>query len=162
MSSITKSDEEHAAPVTIAHSTYIGDRIGNPATLAMGGFATTLMSVSMAMMKFRGVTSQVILVGDLCFVACFALLISVQWAMVNGDTFSYTVLSAYGQCCVTISVQKGFLLCIGLFYGGYGAIMIPSFGIAEAFGGYTPMYYNSLGFFVLCEYPFSGEVGNTI
>ena len=96
MSSITKSDEEHAGPVVVTRSTYIGDRIGNPAPLAMGGFATTLMSVSMAMMKFRDVTSQVIFVGDLCFVACFALLISAQWAMVKGDTFSYTVLSAYG------------------------------------------------------------------
>lgn len=64
---------------------------------------------------------------------------------------------------VRLAIESNkFSLCIGLFYGGYGAIMIPSFGIAEAFGGYTPMYYNSLGFFVLCEYPFSGKERNMI
>lgn len=37
-----------------------------------------------------------------------------------------------------------------LFYGGYGVIMIPSLGIVDAYGGYTPEYHNALGFFVLC------------
>lgn len=62
----------------------------------MGGFATTLTSVSLVMMQARGVTNQTVLVADLCFVACVALLISAQWDMVRGQTFSYTVLSAYG------------------------------------------------------------------
>lgn len=62
----------------------------------MGGFATTLLTVSLAMMNFRGVSNQTIFVGDLCFVACIGLLISAQWSMVKGDTFSYTVLSAFG------------------------------------------------------------------
>ena len=48
------------------------------------------------MMGFRGVVNQVVFVGDLCFVACVALLISAQWEMVRGQTFSYTVLSAFG------------------------------------------------------------------
>lgn len=63
----------------------------------MGGFATTLLSVSLAMMNFRGVTVQTMFVGDLCFVACIGLLISAQWSMVRGDTFSYTVLTAFGE-----------------------------------------------------------------
>lgn len=63
----------------------------------MGGFATTLLSVSLAMMDFRGVSKQNMFVGDLCFVTFFGLLISAQWEMVRGKTFSYTVLSAYGQ-----------------------------------------------------------------
>lgn len=62
----------------------------------MGGFATTLLSVSLAMMGFRGVTTQTMFVGDLCFVACIGLLISAQWEMVKGNTFSYTVLTAFG------------------------------------------------------------------
>ena len=49
------------------------------------------------MMGFRGVVNQVVFVGDLCFVACVALLISAQWEMVRGQTFSYTVLSAFGM-----------------------------------------------------------------
>lgn len=63
----------------------------------MGGFATSLLTVSLAMMNFRGVTEQTLFVGDLCFVACVGLLISAQWSMLKGDTFSYTVLSAYGE-----------------------------------------------------------------
>lgn len=62
----------------------------------MGGFATTLLSVSLAMMNFRGVSVQTMFVGDLCFVACIGLLISAQWSMVKGDTFTYTVLTAFG------------------------------------------------------------------
>jgi hypothetical protein len=43
------------------------------------------------------------------------------------------------------------LPCSALFYGGYGVILIPALGIADAYGGYTPEYHNALGFFVLCE-----------
>ncbi|OBT81568.1 hypothetical protein VE02_10079, partial [Pseudogymnoascus sp. 03VT05] len=107
-------------------------RLANPAPMAMGGFATTLLSVSLALMNFRGVSLQTMFVGDLCFVACIGLLISAQWSMVKGDTFSYTVLTSFG-----------------LFYGGYGAVLHPSFGIAEAYGGFTPEYYNAFGFFIL-------------
>ncbi|OQD97413.1 hypothetical protein PENSOL_c012G07548 [Penicillium solitum] len=49
-----------------------GAHLANPAPLAMGGFATTLLSVSLAMMNFRGVYTQTIFMGDLCFVAGIA------------------------------------------------------------------------------------------
>ncbi|KAL1874763.1 hypothetical protein VTK73DRAFT_182 [Phialemonium thermophilum] len=127
----THGDAERAERVDVA-PTHFSQRLANPAPLAMGGFATSLLSVSLAMMGFRGVTNQTVFVGDLCFVACVALLISAQWEMVRGQTFSYTVLSAFA-----------------LFYGGYGALMLPSLGIIESYGGYTPQYYNALGFFVL-------------
>ncbi|KAI7107976.1 hypothetical protein KC365_g4536 [Hortaea werneckii] len=107
--------------------------LGNPTPMAMGGFATTLLTVSLAMMEFRGVHTQTVFVGDLCFVAGIGLLISAQWEMAKGNTFAYTVLSAFG-----------------LFYGGYGFIMIPALGVADAYGGAsTPEYYNAMGFFVL-------------
>lgn len=77
----------------------------------MGGFATTLLSVSLAMMNFRGVSVQTIFVGDLCFVACIGLLISAQWSIVKGDTFSYTVLTAFGMSS-THSVKE---YCVPLF-----------------------------------------------
>ncbi|KAK1767911.1 GPR1/FUN34/yaaH family-domain-containing protein [Phialemonium atrogriseum] len=129
--SCTKKDEE-VAEMRIEAYPRMEQRIGNPTPLAMGGFATTLLTLSLAMMGFRGVSVQTIFVGDLCFVACIGLLISAQWEMVKGNTFGYTVLSAFG-----------------LFYGGYGATLIPGFGIIEAYGGLTPEYYNALGFFVL-------------
>lgn len=54
------------------------------------------------MMNFRGVTAQTLNFGNLCFVASFGLLISAQWEMVRGNTFSYTVLSAYGMKIFTL------------------------------------------------------------
>ncbi|KAI1408028.1 GPR1/FUN34/yaaH family-domain-containing protein [Hypoxylon sp. FL1857] len=132
-SSMTKSDEDIAERErTEIRYGSLSQRLANPSPLAMGGFATTLLTVSLAMMGFRGVSTQTLFVADLCLVACVALLISAQWEMVRGNTFSYTVLSAFG-----------------LFYGGYGAIMIPALGIIDAYGGYTPEYYNAMGFFVL-------------
>ncbi|GAB7361491.1 hypothetical protein MBLNU230_g1547t1 [Neophaeotheca triangularis] len=111
----------------------------------MGGFATTLLTVSLAMMEFRGVHVQTVFVGNLCFVAGIGLLISAQWEMARGNTFSYTVLQSFG-----------------LFYSGYGAIMIPVLGIADAYGGDdTPEYYNAMVwavlniFFLIASMPFN-------
>ncbi|KAJ5108746.1 hypothetical protein N7456_005421 [Penicillium angulare] len=108
------------------------EQLGNPVALGMGGFATTLLTLSLAMMGFRGVSVQDIFIGNFCFVGCFALLISAQWEIVRGNTFGYTVFSAFG-----------------LFYGGYGAILLPALGIADSYGGKTSEYYNALGFFIL-------------
>ncbi|KAF4472083.1 gpr1 family protein [Fusarium albosuccineum] len=132
--SVTSTKNNESIRITAeAYPRPLGDRIGNPAPLAMGGFATTLLTVSLAMMGFRGVSLQTVFVGNLCFVACVGLLISAQWAMIKGDTFTYTVLTAFA-----------------LFYGGYGATLIPSWGIIDAYGGSsTPQYNNALGFFVL-------------
>ncbi|PYH39962.1 acetate uptake transporter family protein [Aspergillus neoniger CBS 115656] len=100
--------------------TNLHQRMGDPAPLGMCEFATTLLTLSLAMMRFRGVSVQDVFIGNFCF-----------WELVRGNTFSYTVFSAFG-----------------LFYGGYGAILLPSLGIAEAYGGKTSEYYNALGFFI--------------
>ncbi|KAJ4321006.1 hypothetical protein N0V84_005587 [Fusarium piperis] len=84
-------------------------------------------------MGFRGASLQTVFVGNLCFVACVGLLIAAQWAVIKGDTFTFTVLTAFG-----------------FFYGAYGAILIPSWGTINAYGGASnPEYNNALGFFVL-------------
>lgn len=126
------------------------------APMAMGGFATTLLTVSLAMMEFRGVHVQTVFVGNLCFVAGIGLLISAQWEVGNGQgqhlllygppVFWYQVADSKIQ-------ERLWLMCYkSLFYGGYGAIMIPVLGIADAYGGDdTPEYYNAIGFFVLSK-----------
>lgn len=60
------------------------------------------------------------------------MLISAQWELVHGNSFGYTVLSAFG-----------------LFYAGFGAIVTPFFGVTDAYGSNTAEYNNALGFFVL-------------
>ncbi|KAL8786589.1 MAG: hypothetical protein Q9195_008146 [Heterodermia aff. obscurata] len=60
------------------------------------------------------------------------MVISAQWELVLGNTYAYTVLSAFG-----------------FFYGGYGAIITPLFGVTASYGPDTVEYNNALGFFVL-------------
>ncbi|KAF2008427.1 hypothetical protein BU24DRAFT_415788 [Aaosphaeria arxii CBS 175.79] len=111
----------------------VAGRLADPAPLAMGGFATSLITVCFAMMNLRDVSIQTVNIGNLCFVASIGLLISAQWEMVRGNTFSYTVLSAYG-----------------LFYGGYGFLLLPTLNITQSYGGpLTPEYNNAFGFYIL-------------
>ena len=62
------------------------------------------------------------------------MVVSAQWELVLGNTYAYTVLSAFG-----------------FFYGGFGAIITPSFGVLAAYGKDTAGYNNALGFFVLSK-----------
>lgn len=120
--------------------------------MAMGNFATTLLTVSLALMGFRGVTTQTMFVGNLCLVAGLGLVISAQWGMVKGDTFTYTVLSSFGM----ILHRTPSAPCshpIGLFYAAYGAMIAPNMGIVASYGGLTPEYYNAMGFFLLRKFP---------
>ena len=62
------------------------------------------------------------------------MVVSAQWELVLGNTYAYTVLSAFG-----------------FFYGGFGAIVTPLFGVQAAYGTNTTGYNNALGFFVLSK-----------
>lgn len=64
------------------------------------------------------------------------MVISAQWELVLGNTYAYTVLSAFG-----------------FFYGGFGAIITPLFGVAQSYGTDTVEYNNALGYFVLRTCP---------
>lgn len=103
-------------------------------------------------MEWRGVTTTNVYIGNFFFVAGLisdhgrshkaradlpqgiGMVISAQWELVLGNTYAYTVLSAFG-----------------LFYGGFGAIITPLFGVAASYGTDTAQYNNALGFFVLSE-----------
>jgi succinate-acetate transporter protein len=91
----------------------------------------------MALMGFRGVSVTNAFVGNFFGVAGIGMVISANWEIVLGNTYAYTVLSAFG-----------------LFYLGFGVILTPLFGVAESYGGAdTPEYNNAVGFFVLSEFP---------
>lgn len=108
-------------------------QLGSPTALAIGAFATTLTTLSFALMGWRGLSLTTAFVGNFLAVAGIGMVVSAQWEIVLGNTYAYTVLSAFG-----------------LFYLGFGFIVTPFFGVAEAYGGAdTPEYYNALGFFVL-------------
>ncbi|KAM3520595.1 hypothetical protein NHJ13051_006756 [Beauveria bassiana] len=98
----------------------------------IGAFATTLTTLSLSLMEWRGVTILNVYVANFFFVAALGLLISAQWELSVGNGFAYTVYSAFG-----------------LFYAGYGAILTPSFGIRDAYADDVAQYNNALGFFLL-------------
>lgn len=106
-------------------------------------------------MEWRGVTTNNVFVANFFFIAAFGLVITAQWELSIGNGFSYTVFSAFGEpflsqptsyrkCPILIAFQ------IGLFYAGYGALLTPAFGIAQAYGGdNTAEYNNAVGFFMI-------------
>ncbi|KAL7917886.1 GPR1/FUN34/yaaH family domain-containing protein [Trichoderma austrokoningii] len=106
--------------------------LANPSPLGYGGFATTLMTLSLSGMGFRSISNQSVFVANLCFLAGVGLLVSAQWEMVRGNTFDYTVLGAFA-----------------LYYGGYGVLLLPSSGVLESYGGQTADYHNAFGIYLL-------------
>ncbi|KAL3476558.1 GPR1/FUN34/yaaH family-domain-containing protein [Aspergillus californicus] len=124
----SESDIQTVRSCTVATSS----RLANPNPLGFGAFATTLMTLSLSNLGFRGVSNQTLFIADLCLLAGFGLLISAQWEMVRGNTFGYTVLAAFG-----------------LYYAGYGVLLMPSMGITNAYGGQSTEYYNAFGFYLL-------------
>jgi succinate-acetate transporter protein len=113
-------------------------QLGSPTALAIGAFATTLTTLSFALMGWRGLSVTTAFIGNFFGVAGIGMVVSAQWELVLGNTYAYTVLSAFG-----------------LFYFGFGIIATPFFGVAEAYGGAdTVGYNNALGFFVLSMFYF--------
>ncbi|KAH7349460.1 GPR1/FUN34/yaaH family-domain-containing protein [Plectosphaerella cucumerina] len=105
--------------------------LANPSPLGFAGFATTLMTLSLSMMGVRGVENEGIFIANLLLLAGLGLVISAQWEMVRGNTFPYTVLSAFG-----------------FYYAGYGIMLLPPLGIIDSYGGRTSEYYNAFGLYL--------------
>ncbi|KAJ5532141.1 hypothetical protein N7494_008693 [Penicillium frequentans] len=107
--------------------------LGAGSALALGAFGTTLTTLSLSLMEWRGVTTNNVFVANFFFIAAFGLVITAQWELSIGNGFAYTVFSAFG-----------------LFYAGYGALLTPAFGISQAYGGTsTAEYNNAVGFFMI-------------
>jgi len=117
-----------AVPYYIPVPITIKSQIGSPTALAIGAFATTLTTLGLALMEFRGVTTTNAFIGNFFGVAGIGMVVSANWELVLGNTYAYTVLSAFG-----------------LFYAGFGFIITPYFGVAESYGGaHTPEYNNAV------------------
>lgn len=80
----------------------------NPHTqtaLAIGVFGTTLTTLSLSLMEWRGVTITNVYVANFFFAAAFGLVVTAQWELSVGNGFAYTVFSAFGEC-VSMSVYR--------------------------------------------------------
>ncbi|KAL1794435.1 hypothetical protein ACET3X_007856 [Alternaria dauci] len=106
--------------------------LGAGTALPIGVFATTLTTLSLCLMEWRGVTTANVFIANFFFAAAFGLVVTAQWELSVGNGFGYTVFSAFG-----------------LFYAGYGAILTPAFGVEAAYGDNVEEYNNALGFFMI-------------
>ena len=101
-------------------------------------------------MEWRGVTTANVFVGNFFFIAAFGLVVTAQWELSVGNGFAYTVFSAFGEFSFELHLRLPLTSKSGLFYAGYGAILTPAFGVAQAYGGAsTPEYNNAVGFFMI-------------
>ncbi|KAK1539066.1 uncharacterized protein CLUP02_07498 [Colletotrichum lupini] len=96
-------------------------------SLPIGAFSTTLTTLSLSLMEWRGVTTTNVYIANFFFLAAFGLVISAQWELTGGNGFGYSVFSAFG----------------------YGAILTPSFGVSAAYGDDTQQLNNALGLFMI-------------
>ncbi len=89
------------------------------------------------------------------------MIISAQWELVRGDTYAYTSTSAFGQSLLS-STQSRLLYHfdyyltqsqLGFFYGGFGGILTPFFGVRESYGDDIVQYNNAIGFFMISKLP---------
>lgn len=74
----------------------------------------------------------------------------VHWQLSLRCRHRYGRFSTLGAC----PGQQLWLHCLvgfGLFYGGFGAIITPLFGVREAYGEDIASYNNALGFWVLSK-----------
>jgi succinate-acetate transporter protein len=62
------------------------------------------MTLSLSMMGARGVENEGMFIADLLLLAGLGLIITAQWEMVRGNTFSYTVLSAFGKASLPLRI----------------------------------------------------------
>jgi len=104
---------------------------GNPTPLAIAAFSTTLTTLSLALMEWRGVTITNVFIANFVFYAGITMIITAQWELVLGHTFPYVVFSSFGA-----------------FYLGFGAISIPSLGVIAAYGDDVEMLNNAFGFYL--------------
>lgn len=64
---------------------------------ALGAFATTITTLSCALVEWRGLTMANAFIGNFFFIAGIGMVLSAQWELVRGNSYNYTVFSAYGN-----------------------------------------------------------------
>lgn len=117
--------------------------------LAIGAFGTTLTTLSLSLMEWRGVTITNVYVGNFFFIAAFGLVVTAQWELAIGNGFAYTVFSAFGMRPLRQGTVIRADVWTGLFYAGYAAILTPGFGILSAYDTDPAQLNNALGFFMI-------------
>lgn len=64
--------------------------------LPIGAFATTLTTLSLSLMEWRGVTVTNVYIANFFFIAAFGLVVTAQWELAIGNGLAYSIYSAFG------------------------------------------------------------------
>ena len=124
--------------------------------LAIGAFATTLTTLSISLMEWRGVTTTNVYIGNFFFVAGIGMLISAQWELVKGNSFAYTVLSAFGVSSPDIPQYSSWRLTLTKVCSTL--VLEPSSPQTLEFSKHTPAtrrnitMHSAFGSFVCCVF----------
>ncbi|EMG48956.1 Acetate transporter, putative [Candida maltosa Xu316] len=107
-------------------------KIANPSPLGLCAFSTSTLVLSLIGLNVKGIEVTNITVPFALFVGGMLQILAGTWELVAGNTFAYCAFTSYGA-----------------FYLSYGAIFIPSFGIAEAYMEDPAQLAEAINFFLL-------------
>jgi succinate-acetate transporter protein len=106
-------------------------KIANPGPLGLSAFALTTFVLSLVNVQARDVAVPNIVLGLALFYGGMVQFAAGMWEFVVGNTFGATALSSYGG-----------------FWLSYGVILIPQFGIVEAYGTNTQELTTAIAFYL--------------
>ncbi|KAK0183769.1 GPR1/FUN34/yaaH family-domain-containing protein [Armillaria mellea] len=113
--------------------------IGNPCTLGLFAFASTMFILSLYNIRTGGLDERRnVVVGMAVFYGGLTQLLAGMWEFPRGNTFGATMFSSYGA-----------------FWMSYAAIYIPNFGILKHYNDYVAERYDSGLSAALAVYLFS-------
>ncbi|KAL1867860.1 hypothetical protein Daus18300_006135 [Diaporthe australafricana] len=97
--SVTRSDPENQlnAPFILYEPLPIIKKksLGAGSILPIGAFATTLTTLSLSLMEWRGVTTTNVYIANFFFIAAFGLVVTAQWELAIGNGLAYSIYSAF-------------------------------------------------------------------
>lgn len=105
---------------------------GNASSYALAGFGITTLILAMMLTGGGGLKTTNVVMGCTMFVGGVGLFFGGMWEFFIGNTFAYTTFTSFGA-----------------FWMAFGAINIPAFGIAAAYGEDTVQLHNAIGFWLL-------------
>lgn len=104
----------------------------NASAYALAGFAITTLILGMMLTGAHGLKVTNVFIGCTIFVSGLSLFLGGMWEFFIGNTFAYTTFTSFGA-----------------FWMAFGAISIPGFGIAAAYGDDAVQLNNAIAFFLL-------------
>lgn len=105
--------------------------LGNPAPAGMFAFAGSVLLMSLYNLGAGGVTVPNVLVGMLVFAGGITLVLVAMWEIARGNTMFATAF-----------------LTFSTFWLSYSAVLIPSFGVMEAFAATPEQIPKALGIYL--------------